>query len=125
VEKVRGSPVVTADETGWKVVGLRAWLWGFATARETVYQIERGRGLAEACKVLGEDSAGVLIVDGWAPYRRFEQATLQTCLTHLLRRCSDLLKAATAGAVRFPNAVRAILEKALEIRDRRDAEATN
>ena len=121
VGKVRGSPVVTADETGWKVGGLRAWLWGFATERETVYQIERGRGFAEAVQVLGQDYSGVLIVDGWAPYRRFAEATLQTCLTHLLRRCSEILEDATAGAVRFPRAVREILEKALAVRDRRDA----
>ena len=121
VDTVRGSPVVTADETGWKVGGLRAWLWGFATERETVYQVERGRGFAEAAQVLGQDYSGVLIVDGWAPYRRFSEATLQTCLTHLLRRCSEILEDATAGAVRFPRAVREILEKALEVRDRRDA----
>jgi len=121
VEKVRGSPAVTADETGWKLCGLGGWLWGYATPFETVYQIERGRGFAEASKILGEDFSGVLIVDGWAPYRRFEDATLQTCLTHLLRRCSELLEHATRGAVRFPRAVRALLEKGLEIRDRRDA----
>lgn len=122
VSKVRGSPVVTADETGWKVAGLRAWLWGFATALETVYQIARGRGFAEAAAVLGEDFDGVLIVDGWAPYRRFTEATLQTCLTHLLRRCSEILEHATGGAVRFPRAVREILEQALAVRDRRDAD---
>ena len=121
VGKVRGSPVVTADETGWKVGGLRAWLWGFATERETVYQIERGRGFAEAAQVLGQDYSGVLIVDGWAPYRRFPEAILQTCFTHLLRRCSEILEDATAGAVRFPRAVREILERALAVRDRRDA----
>lgn len=121
VEKVRGSPVVAGDETGWKVAGLRSWLWGFTTGRETVYRIERGRGFAEASKVLGAEFAGVLVVDGWAPYRSFKEATLQTCLTHLLRRCSDLLEEATRGAVRFPRQVREILEKALEVRDRREA----
>lgn len=121
VEKVRGSPAVTADETGWKIGGQPAWLWGFVTERETVYQIERGRGFAQAALVLGEDFSGVLTVDGWAPYRRFEGATLQACLTHLLRRCSELLEKAKGGAARFPRRVKAILKKALEIRDRRDA----
>jgi transposase len=117
---IRGSPVVAGDETGWKLGGERAWLWGFTTGLETVYQICSGRGFNEAAQVLGEDFSGILVVDGWAPYRKFEEATLQTCLTHLLRRCSEILKSATRGAVRFPRAVREILETALEIRDRRD-----
>ena len=119
--KIRGSPVVYADETGWKLAGLRSWLWGFTTRRETVYSIQRGRGYSEAATVLGEDFAGVLGVDGWAPYRCFEQATLQTCLTHLLRRCSEMLETAVRGAVRFPRHVREVLSEALELRDRRDA----
>ena len=120
ISKVRGSPVVTGDETGWRVGGLGHWLWGFSTASETVYQISRGRGFAEAAQVLGEDYSGILIVDGWSPYRRFLDATLQACLTHLLRRCSLILEQATRGAVRFPRQVREVLEKALEVRDRRD-----
>ena len=71
--------------------------------------------------MLGEDFAGVLIVDGWAPYRQFVEATLQTCLTHLLRRCSEILEKATGGSVGFPRTVQKILHKALEVRDRRDA----
>ncbi len=80
--KYRGSAVVTADETGWKVAGLRAWLWGFASAQETVPQIERGHGVAEVCKILGEDFCGVQIADGnrWAL-----GAKTQAILTTLFR----------------------------------------
>jgi len=119
-EKIRGSPVVTADETGWKVAGRRYWLWGFTTEHETVYRIAEGRGFAEASQGLGESYSGVLIVDGWAPYRCFGEATLQACLDHLLRRCARRLEQATRGAVRFPRQVQAILQKALEVRDRRE-----
>ncbi len=102
VQAVRGSPVVYPDESGWRQGGRSAWLWVFTNRRETVYQIERGRGFAEAAKVLGKDYAGVLVVDGWAPYRRFAQATQQTCLAHLLRRCAELLETAKGGAAGFP-----------------------
>jgi len=121
VQSVRASPVVYPDETGWRIGGLPAWLWAYATFTVTVYAIEHGRGYAEAEKTLGADYAGVIGADGWAPYRRFSHALLQTCLAHLLRRCKEMLETATRGGVRFPRKVKGILKDALELRDRRDA----
>jgi transposase len=89
--QVRGSPVVTPDETGWKVGGQPYWLWAFATRNTTTYAIEDGRGFAQAARMLGADYAGVLQRDGWAPYRQFVQAAHQTCLAHLLRRCRTMM----------------------------------
>lgn len=120
VAQIRGSPVAYPDETGWRVGGLPAWLWVVTNRRETVYAIHQGRGFAEAASILGEDYAGTLVADGWAPYRGFEQASLQTCLAHLVRRCHEMLESATRGAVRFPRAVQDLLQRALELRDRRD-----
>jgi transposase len=82
VRKLRESAVVYPDETGWRVGGRSHWLWAFTNRRETVYAIERGRGFDEAASVLGADFRGVLGADGWAPYRRFENADMQTCLAH-------------------------------------------
>ena len=121
VGALRASPVVYADETGWKQGGRRVWLWVFTNLRETVYEILPGRGFEQAASVLGKNYAGTLGVDGWAPYRCFKEATLQTCYNHLLHRCHELLETATRGAVRFPRLVKAILRHALALRDRRDA----
>ena len=121
VEALRASPVVYADETGWKQGGRRVWLWVFTNLRETVYEILPGRGFEQAASVLGKNYAGTLGVDGWASYRCFKEATLQTCYNHLLHRCHELLETATRGAVRFPRLVKAILRHALALRDRRDA----
>jgi transposase len=121
VEAIKRSPVAYPDESGWREGGLSAWLWAFTNRRETVYSIQRGRGYAEAASVLGEDYAGVLVADGWAPYRRFTQATHQTCLAHLLRRCDERLETAQAGAARFPRQVQKILRAALTLRNRRAA----
>ena len=44
--KVRGSLIVSPDETGWKVAGPLAWLEVFATDRTTVCRIQPDRGLA-------------------------------------------------------------------------------
>ena len=79
-EQVRHSPVVTPDETGWRVNALRHWLWAYATPETTVYAICDGRGFADAAAVLGPDFAGVLVRDGWAAYRGFKHAPHQTCL---------------------------------------------
>jgi transposase len=113
------APVVTPDETGWKVEGRLQWLWVFVTERVTVYAIQPGRGFDEAARILGEDFAGVLVRDGWGPYRRFQHATHQTCLGHLLRRCHENLETALRGTARFPHAVKALLQDALALRDRR------
>ncbi len=121
VRAVQRSPVVAPDETGWKVGGHLWWLWVFVTRRVTVYAIQPGRGYAQATAILGPDYAGVLVRDGWAPYRKLAQATHQTCLAHLLRRCHVLLETAQRGAARFPHAVRRLLLRALALRDRRDA----
>jgi transposase len=114
--QVRDSPVVSPDETGWKVAGTLHWLWAFATADTTVYAIRPGRGFMDAATILSEDFAGVLARDGWAPYRRFVHADHQSCLAHLLRRCRLL----QIDHPRSPFAARVqrCLQQALALRDR-------
>lgn len=90
-DTVRGSPVVTVDETSWRVDADLQWLWAYVTPETTVYAIQPGRGLAQAARVIGLDYAGVLQRDGWQSYRCFRAALHQTCLAHLLRRCRVLL----------------------------------
>jgi transposase len=121
VRAVQRSPVVAPDETGWKVGGRLWWLWVFVTRTVTVYAIQPGRGYPQATAILGAAYAGVLVRDGWAPYRKLAQATHQTCLAHLLRRAHLLLETAQRGAARFPHAVRRLLLRAFALRDRRDA----
>ena len=89
-QRLRNAPVVTPDETGWRVGAVRHWLWAFATPETTVYAIRVGRGFDDAATVLGPDFAGVLVRDQWAPYRRLSRALHQTCLAHLLRRAPHL-----------------------------------
>ncbi len=115
-DQIRGSPVVTPDETSWKVGGRLWWLWVFATARTVVYAIQDGRGFDEAAAVLGAEFDGVLVRDGWAPYRRFDRAAHQTCLAHLIRRCREIAEAHPRTA--WPRHVQAVLQDALAVRDR-------
>ena len=63
--------------------------WAFVTPDTTVYAICPGRGFDDAATVLGTDYVGVLVRDGWAPYRCYD-GLHQTCLNHLLQRCKQL-----------------------------------
>jgi transposase len=117
--QVRGSPVVSPDETGWRVAGTLHWLWAFATADTTVYAIRPGRGYDDAVSILGDDFAGVLVRDGWAPYRRFVHADHQTCLAHLLRRCR--LLQIDHPRSRVAARIKQRLQQALALRDRHAA----
>ena len=113
---VRGSPVVTPDETSWRVAADLQWLWAFVTPETTVYAIQPGRGLAQAAAVIGADYAGVLVRDGWQSYRQFTAAQHQSCLAHLHRTCRRLLLDYPAQP--FVLGVKAVLQDALATRAR-------
>jgi transposase len=119
VAAVRHSTAVAADETGWRVAGYRQWLWVFVGDNGvTVYLIASGRGYEQAQSVLGEGFSGVLERDGWAPYRRFEHASHQSCVAHLLRRASEMIADSIAGQAKIPHELRRLLLDALALRDR-------
>jgi transposase len=115
---VRHSPVNQLDETGWRVAAHLEWLWVCVSAEVTVYAILPGRGFAQAASILGEDYSGFLNHDGWQPYYRFSDAFHQTCLSHLIRRCQDMIEMASAVAARFPQAILQSLLQGLHLRDR-------
>ena len=123
--QVRGSPRVSMDETGWKVAAQLEWLWAAVTAETTVYRIQPGRGFEEAAALIGPDYPGVLVRDGWAPYRRFTAAAHQTCLAHVLRRCHTLIELLSPAAARWPQALADLLQTALALRDRHGAGAVS
>lgn len=115
---VRGSPLVVPDETGWRVDGKTAWLHAFVSEFATCYVIDPTRGLGPAERLLGIDWRGAMTHDGWAVYDRFLRAMHQQCTAHLLRRCKEMLEAATGMAARFPRCVKEVLQHGLRLRDR-------
>lgn len=122
VKAVNDSAMIVPDETGWRVGGEGAWLWVAATHNATAYWVADGRGFDQACEVIAPEFAGVMVRDGWAPYRRFDNATHQTCLAHLLRRCDELIADLPAWGRDTPRKVREILTEALIARDLGDGE---
>ena len=117
-QRVRNAPVVTPDETGWRVGAVRHWLWAFASPGTTVYAICRGRGFSDAVTVFEADFDGVLVRDGWVPYCGFDHALHQSCLAHLLRPCKHLRDDHPEDL--WAVEVEAVLQAGLGLRDRRD-----
>jgi transposase len=120
VQAARASPVIYPDETSWKVAGCLWWMWVFVSpeARCTVFSIQDGRGFEQAASILGQDYAGVLGADGWAPYRSFQEAQRQSCNQHLIRRCLKIIESSRAGEARYPHAVLRLLHAGLVFRNR-------
>lgn len=115
-QDVRGAAEVAPDETGWRVGGRPAWLHAFVSERATCYVIDPTRSHEPAERLLGLDWAGTLVHDGWSVYGRFTRAAHQQCLRHLQRRCQELLETAVRGAVRFPRAILALIDRAYALR---------
>ncbi len=88
VERIRGSPVVHADETGWREDGHNGYVWTFSTPTQR-YFLRRGRGKGVVDEVLGEEFAGVLVSDFYAAYHHYD-GPKQRCWAHLLRDIHDL-----------------------------------
>jgi transposase len=118
-EAIRASPVVHADETGWRIGGTSAWLWDFVTRQMTLYAIRRSRGHAVVEEVLGEAFGGTLASDGLPTYDAVRPARRQVCLGHLIHRAAELEKTQTGGAVRLPRAMARRLRGAIDLAQRR------
>ena len=88
LERVRGSPVVNADETGWRQDGANGYAWTFSTPTER-YFLRRGRHKEVVDEVLDESFGGVLVSDFYAAYNHYP-GPKQRCWAHLLRDIHEL-----------------------------------
>ena len=87
-ERIRVSPVVHADETGWREAGRNGYVWTFSTPTAR-YFVRGGRNTEVVDEVLGEQFSGVLCSDFSAAYHHSE-GRKQRCWGHLLRDMHDL-----------------------------------
>lgn len=85
---IRASPVVHADETGWREAGGNGYAWTFSTARERLF-VRGNRERAVLEEQIGRDYPGVLVSDFYAAYTSYE-GRHQYCWAHLLRDVDDL-----------------------------------
>jgi len=80
---LRREPVVGKDETGWRHMKSKAWLWLTATDHLAVFTIARRRSSAVVKQILGESFGGVVCCDRWSAYAHLKRR--QLCWAHLLR----------------------------------------
>lgn len=94
--QIRGSPVVHADETGWREGGKNGYVWSFSTP-EGQYFVRAGcdKGVIDAA--LGDRFDGVLVGDFYAAYDHYP-GVQQRCWAHLLRDADDLARRHPADA---------------------------
>jgi transposase len=122
IEALRQSHVVHADETGWRVGRLNAWLWVFSSKAATVYVIRTGegaRGHQVPQEILGPDFDGYLVVDGLKSYDVLEVAKGR-CNGHLLRRCKKLRDVVPTKEQRHVKALSRLLQEAIDLAAHRD-----
>ena len=87
LKEVRGSPVIHADETSWRVNGENYWLWSVATKDASIYTVDQSRGKGVAEKLLS-CAKGVLVRDDYGAYTKLPLIQ-QSCWAHLLRKSHE------------------------------------
>ncbi len=86
--RIRASPTVHADETGWRQNGRNGYVWTFSTPTDVLFLYGR-RTKAMVDVVLDETFDGVLVSDFYAAYHH-DEGPKQRCWAHLLREIHDL-----------------------------------
>jgi len=89
LNRIRGSPVVHGDETGWREDGVNGFLWSFSSPQVRYYLYRKSRAGAVVTEVLGEDFAGTLVSDFLGSYNIYDGAK-QRCWVHLGRDLKQL-----------------------------------
>lgn len=83
-QDIRGSPVVHADETGWREDGIPGYVWTLSTARSCLFHRDASRAGTVIDDLLGEDFGGILVTDFYAAYDHLP-GRKQRCWAHLWR----------------------------------------
>ena len=89
--ELRKSPLVHADETGWREDGQNGYIWSFSNKKLRYFVARRSRGSEVVREVLGESFSGVLVSDFYSAYN-FLDCPHQRCWVHLLRDIHELVE---------------------------------
>ncbi len=118
LESIRQCSTVHADETGWRIGTLSAWLWVFTNREITVYAIRANRSSDVVVDVLGREFKGILVSDDFVAYddRRLTTWLKQRCLSHLLTDLKEMQENKSGRALQFARQMDRLLREALQLK---------
>ncbi len=118
IELIRQCSAVHADETGWRIGTLSAWLWVFTNREITVYALRANRSSDIIIDILGEKFKGILVSDDYAAYddRRLAACLKQRCLSHLLTDLKEMQESKKGRALHFARQMTSLLHQALALK---------
>lgn len=88
-ERIRASPVVHLDETGWRQNGRNGFIWTASTPEQRLF-LHGTRQKAMVDRLLGDAFAGVVVSDFYAAYTGDDRMH-QYCWAHLLRDLHEVV----------------------------------
>lgn len=94
LSQIRGSPVVSADETGGRQDGVNGYFWSLSTPAAHVLMYRKSRGSQVVEEIVGSESekfSGILVTDFYAAYNTYT-GFHQRCWVHFLRDIRELQK---------------------------------
>lgn len=100
-EALPQQPVLNVDETGWRTMGVQAWLWIFVAPSLAFFTVCRSRGAKVLKEILGGVFSGILCSDRLGAYRSYHKGLRQVCWAHIIREIKGI-----RHACRSPDAVR-------------------
>jgi transposase len=114
--QARASPILHADETGWRENGQNGYIWSFSTPGEEAvryYEYDHSRGQAVVKRILGGRFRGDLVSDFYCGSNDYA-GKHQRCWVHLLRDLHNLKEAQAQDAVvvAWAEDVRALYDEA-------------
>jgi transposase len=120
IERLRKSNVTYADETGWRIDGMPAWLWVFTSRDIVLYVIEQSRGHGVVERLLGGGYKGVLKSDCFNAYddQALSKIEKSKCLGHVIRRCCDIESEKRGHTRDFSHRVKTLLRAAIRFKER-------
>ena len=95
-------PVLNSDETGWRSMGERRWLWALVAHSFVFFTVATTRSSAVLIHLLGTVFAGILCSDRFGAYLKYHKGHAQFCWAHLKRDLLGIQEfARTTDAERF------------------------
>ena len=95
-------PVLNSDETGWRSMGERRWLWALVAGSFVFFTVAASRSSKVLIHLLGTVFSGILCSDRFGAYLKYHKGRAQFCWAHLKRDLLGILEfARTTEAERF------------------------